>query len=116
MILFIGNLEGGISMLKFSNPLKSLFNDVYKPIKGPMKLYWEDLPLHSEFVTFNIIKTVHTESIRKIQYIKLNNTLIASSGNTRSAVSIFDLENIKDNYNFKIFKVYFIILSFYKLV
>ena len=52
---------------------------------------------------------VHREYIRKILYVPHNNSIIASSGDSRSSLIITTVNKLKRPYVFRLYKVNFFI-------
>jgi len=125
---------GFIHILYFKNPINSLFDpvrrkaDPTRPDKTAansiQRVFWEvnifrffyysfsfvssyiqDLKEHDKFVRYHSMGAIHREYVRKILYVPHNNSIIASSGDSRNSLIITNINKLKKPYIFRLYKV-----------
>ncbi|ESO83976.1 hypothetical protein LOTGIDRAFT_108617 [Lottia gigantea] len=89
-LLIFGLDNGDISLLKFKKPATQLFETTFLSEGGAQKIFMQDLPQHSKWMTHKVLPKIHPEMIRQVRYLPDNDAIISSSGSSRSAVVIAD--------------------------
>jgi len=106
---------GFIHILYFKNPISSLFDPVRRktdPTKSDktsatstQRVFWEELKEHEKFVRYHCMGQMHREYVRKILYVPHNNSIIASSGDSRNSLIVTNINKLKKPYVFRLYKV-----------
>ncbi|CAF1529734.1 unnamed protein product [Adineta ricciae] len=112
--LIFGDDCGSIHILYFKKPNNNLFDparkktDLTKSGKASsnnvQRIFWDELKDHEKFVRYFYMESVHQEYIRKILYIPHNDSIIASSGDSRNSLIITTVNKIKKPYVFRLYK------------
>ena len=65
----------------------------------------QDLKEHDRYVRYHCMGPIHQEYIRKILYIPHNDSIVASSGDYRKSLIITNINQVKQPYIFRLYKV-----------
>ncbi|XP_031555888.1 WD repeat-containing protein on Y chromosome-like [Actinia tenebrosa] len=104
-MLFFGTDNGSIHALIFSTPLKSLFETPFKKTSGSHRIFFQDISLHARFVTHLTLGTIHSDWVRRVQYVPAKEFIISCSGSARDSLVVRDVDDKKrKTYVFKVAK------------
>ena len=71
-LLLFGDADGGLTIVRFSQPLNSLFNK--DEVDSVQCLFWPDMEKHAEFARIQYYGNVHSDSILGLKYLSRNQT------------------------------------------
>ncbi|XP_072501613.1 cilia- and flagella-associated protein 337-like isoform X3 [Notamacropus eugenii] len=100
-ILLWGDDHGGVSVLRFLHPNKSLYEKSLFEQSGFSGIYLQDIGNHCQFLSYNYIRRIHQDSISQIQYVP-EDLCITSSGNSQASLVIMDMDQKRKAYTWKI--------------
>ncbi|KAB0803585.1 hypothetical protein PPYR_00555 [Photinus pyralis] len=99
LTLYMGDDSGQLLSVEFLQPKNGLLRK-----KHSDKLsffYWIQLYNEKEFVTISHLGRPHHDSITAIEYCKQNDTIVTSSRDATTSVTIRAVENRRHNYSFQ---------------
>ncbi|CAF1286705.1 unnamed protein product [Adineta steineri] len=112
--LIFGDDCGSIHILYFKRPTTYLFDPARKKTDSSksdksatnniQRIFWDELKDHDKFVRYHSMGAIHQEYVRKILYVPHNNSIIASSGDSRNSLVIITINKIKKPYVFRSYK------------
>ncbi|XP_064614731.1 WD repeat-containing protein on Y chromosome-like [Liolophura sinensis] len=103
-LLVFGTDTGDIHILYFTKPMSQLFDSPFKRDGGTRKIFYQDLPHHSQWVRQVVCEKVHPEVICKVKYIPDSEAIISSSASPKNSLVIADIQGLKKIYIFKLDK------------
>ncbi|XP_048575994.1 WD repeat-containing protein on Y chromosome isoform X3 [Nematostella vectensis] len=104
-MLFYGTDNGSLHVLVFSTPVKGLFETPFKKTSGSHKIYFQDISLHSLFVTHLPLGVIHSDWVRRVQYIPVKEFVISCSCSSHDSLVVRDVDDKKrKTYVFKVAK------------
>ncbi|XP_071797033.1 cilia- and flagella-associated protein 337-like isoform X1 [Asterias amurensis] len=103
-LLIAGDDHGSIHLYHFTKPLERLFETPFTDKEGVKKIWAQNLHHHQRYVRHTLISRVHSEMIRKVVYIPENDSIMSSSGSSKTSLVLMDTQGKKKSYTFKINK------------
>ncbi|XP_074116710.1 cilia- and flagella-associated protein 337-like isoform X1 [Sminthopsis crassicaudata] len=100
-VLLWGDDHGGVSILKFLHPNKSLYEKSLFDQSGFSGIYLQDIGNHGQFLSYNYIHRIHQDSIFQIQYVP-EDLCITCAGNSQASLVIMDMDQKRKAYTWKI--------------
>ncbi|KAJ8037373.1 WD repeat-containing protein 49 [Holothuria leucospilota] len=100
-LLLMGSDMGAIHLFYFLKPTNRLFENDGKGTERVQKIWMPELCLHHEFVKHVKLNNIHTEMLRKVQYLPVKNLVISSSGSSQTSVVIADVRGKRRSYVFR---------------
>ncbi|XP_056673227.1 WD repeat-containing protein on Y chromosome-like isoform X5 [Monodelphis domestica] len=100
-VLLWGDDHGGVSVLRFLHPNKSLYEKSLFEQTGFSGIYMQDIENHCQFLRYTYIRRLHQDSISQIQYVP-EDLCITSSGNSQTSLVIMDMDQKRKAYTWKI--------------
>ncbi|XP_020912310.1 WD repeat-containing protein on Y chromosome isoform X2 [Exaiptasia diaphana] len=104
-MLFFGTDNGSVHVLIFSTPVKGLFETPFKKNSGSHKIFFQDISVHWRFVSHLPLGAIHSDWVRRVQYVSIKEFVISCSGSARDSLVVRDVDDKKrKTYVFKVAK------------
>ncbi|KAK3705152.1 hypothetical protein QZH41_003758 [Actinostola sp. cb2023] len=107
----VHNKETTSRILRDFNPMryvtvsKGLFETPFKKTSGSHKIFFQDISIHSRFVIHLPLGVIHSDWVRRVQYVSAKEFVISCSSSSKDSLVVRDVDDKKrKSYVFKVAK------------